>query len=162
MIGEHLILGVPTKEKNGFPWGQDHGFGYAVFWPGFLKYVSDQSSFPCMWQWGLITSCISQHHSYLYTIMSSVVGGRWVVMWMLRGNWPLWKWSASYPEPKWCLWEAPGWEITSSPKAISSIGSHTMSPSSPSCDDGKGEVPFCELVPPCLWSYVSPCYGRSV
>ena len=32
----------------------------------------------------------------------------------------------------------------------------------PSCDDGMGEVPFCEFVPFCLQPYISPCYGRSV
>ena len=46
------------------------------------------------------------------------------------------------------LGEVPGWESTSSPEVISSIASCTTSPSSPSCDNGKGEVPFCELVPP--------------
>ena len=48
--------------------------------------------------WG--TSSISQHYSYLYTIMSSVFGGRWAISLMLRGYWPLWWWSASSPEPK--------------------------------------------------------------
>ena len=49
---------------------------------------------------GLITSSISQHHSHLYTIMSSVFGGRWAVLSMVRGYWPLWWQLASYPEPK--------------------------------------------------------------
>ena len=161
MIGKPLILGLPTKEWNGLRCRQDHGFSYAVFQPGFLGYVSDQASFPCMGQWGLITSSISQHHSHLYAIMSSVFGGMWAVSLMLRGYWPLWWQLASYPEPKRCFGEVSGWESTSSPEAISCIGSHTMWPSTP-CNDGKGEVPFWELYPLCLQSYVSPCYSRSV
>ena len=42
----------------------------------------------------------------------------------------------------------PGCKSTSPIAAISSIRSHTVSPSSPSCNDGKGEVPLCEFVPP--------------
>ena len=42
----------------------------------------------------------------------------------------------------------PEWESASSPEVIFSIGSHTTSQSSLSCNNGKGEVPFLELVPP--------------
>ena len=60
------------------------------------------------------------------------------------------------------LGEALGWESTSSPEALFSIGSHTMSPFCPSCDNGKVVVPFCSWCPLCLWYYISPCYGRRV
>ena len=100
VTGKSLVLGMPTKEQNGFLWGQDHSFGYAVVWPGFLKQVSNQAPFPSMGWWRLITSFLSQHHSYLYTITSSVFGGRWAVSSVLRGHWPLWWQSASQPEPE--------------------------------------------------------------
>ena len=44
--------------------------------------------------------------------------------------------------------EALGCESTSSSEMIFSIGSHATSPSSPSCDAGKGEAPLCEMAPP--------------
>ena len=95
-----LFLGASTKEQDGLPWGQDYSFSYLVFQPGFLEYVSDQTSSPHMVQWGVIISSMSQHYSYLYTIMSSVCGSRWAVSSMLSGYQPLWWWLASSPEPK--------------------------------------------------------------
>ena len=56
-----------------------------------------------MGQRGLITTSISQHYSHLYTIMSSIFGGRWVVSLMLRGYWPLWWQPTCSPELKRCF-----------------------------------------------------------
>ena len=139
MIGKSLFLGIPTKEQNGFPWGQDHGFSYLVIWPSFLKYVSNEASSLCMGWWGLITSSISQHHSYLYTIF-------WVGEW----SHPCFE-DINLSEDdllvtlnlKGILGEVLVWESASLPETISSIGSLTMSPSSPSCDDGKGGALLC-------------------
>ena len=88
MIGKPLILGVLTIEQDGLPWRPDYDFSYLVFRPGFLEYVSDQTSSPCTGWWGLVTSSISQCYSYLYTIMSPVFGGSWVVSLILRGCCP--------------------------------------------------------------------------
>ena len=111
------LLGVPTQRREWPPLETRPWLWYAVIQPGFLEYVGDQTSSPCMGQWGLITSSISQHYSHLYTIMSSVFRGRWVVSLMFRGYWPLWWWSASYPEPKRHFGEALGWESTSSSRS---------------------------------------------
>ena len=46
------------------------------------------------------------------------------------------------------LGEVPVLESASLPETFYSMWSHTTSPSSPSCDDGKGEAPFCTLAPP--------------
>ena len=83
--GKSLIFGMHTKEQDGLLWGQDHSFSYPVFQTGFLQYVSDQTSSPCMGWRGLITTPISQHYSHLYTIMSSIFGGRQAVSSMPRG-----------------------------------------------------------------------------
>ena len=100
VIGKPLISGVPAEDKYGLPWRQDHTFSYLVFQPGLLEYVGDQTSSPHMGLWGLITSSISQHYSYLNTIAPSVLRGRWVVSLMLRGYQPLWWWLTSSPKPK--------------------------------------------------------------
>ena len=130
----------------------------------FLKYASNQASLPCMGWWGLITSSISQHDSYLYAIMSLVFGGS-------RSGLINAAEDTNHSDGdllvtlnvKGILGEVPVWESASSPEAISSIGSHTMSPSSPSCNDGKGEVhSSASLCPLCLQFYASPCYGRSI
>ena len=84
-------------------------------------------------------------------VYNNVFWGRWVVSLMLRGYWPLWWQSASSPEPKRHFGgKQLGCESTSFPEMISSIGSHTTSPSFPiHCNDnGKGEAPFCEFAAP--------------
>ena len=151
------------QRTNSFPWEQDHAFNYVVIWPGFLKNVSNQTSFPHMGWWELITSSVSKYHSNLYTITSSEVGewshwcsedtnlsdGDLLVTLNLKG----------------ILGEVPVQEGTSSPEIISSIGSCTTSPSSPSCNSGKGKAPFCALVPlllavlhfPMLWQKYILC-----
>ena len=136
-------------QRIGWPtWRQDYGFGYLVFWPGLLVYVGDQTSSPCMGWWGLITSSTSQHYSHLYTIASLVFGGRWAVLSMLRGNWPLWWWLASSPESKRHF----GGSVR--------VGKHLFPRSDlfywvsyhitlfPILQCWKGEVPFCKFAPP--------------
>ena len=82
---ESLIPIESTKEHDGLPWRQDHGFSYPISWPGLLEYVGDQTSSPCMGQWGLIILSIPQHYSHLDTIVSSILRGRGAVSSMLRG-----------------------------------------------------------------------------
>ena len=140
--------GAHTKEQDGLPWIQDHGFSYLVFWPVLLEYVSDQTSSPCMGWWGFIASSISQHYSHLNTIAPSVLGvGEWSHLCLENtdlsdGD------QLVLPNLKDILGGGPGCKSTSSPEAIYSIGSHTISPSFPSWDNGKGEAPFFECVPP--------------
>ena len=119
----------------------------------------------CWWstQWGLIASSISQHYSHLYTIMSSVFEGRWVVSSTLRGYWPLWCWSSSSSESKRHFGGSVGvWKhLFPRNNLFNWVSYLIIHPPHPVMME-RGRHLFVSLHPLCLWSYISPCYGRSI
>ena len=145
------------------PWRQDHNFGYLVLCPGLLEYVGDHASSPCMGWWGLVTSLISQHYSHQYTIVPSVLRGKWVVSIMFRRYKPLWWWSTSSPKSKRCLGGSVCvWKHLFHQSNLFYWVSIPHHPLPHLAMMERGECLSVSLYPLCLWSYISPWYGRSI